>query len=235
MKVGTVTKVTVGAAAIVGLGFIGTHHFISSKENASPSVEIITSTSAPRTDFDRKKVVTAPRPANEPQISAEEMEQIENFFNQLEEADAQDLNVELAEVASPPETANSGSSETPETEVVSEPQDERLFGLTRSEIEAQIPVLEDEIRTNLTQAVELYTDLRSTDGIRPLPPGIAEWRDETWAEVKRLFQEVAYNEIPHYVSYLRVAGGENPLREGGWLSELMQPLPMQVSYDGTSP
>ena len=240
MKVGTVTKVTVGAAAIIGVAFIGVHHFISSMEDSSPSVEIVASTpshsinSVPRTDATRRAVAFR-RSADSPQISTEEMEQIENFFNQLEEADAQDLNVELAEVASPPETANSGSSETPETEVVSEPQEERIFGLTLSEIEAQIPVLEDEIRTNLTKAVELYTDLRSTDGFRPITREIAEWRDETWAEVKRLFQEVAYNKIPHYVSYLRVAGGENPLREGGWLSELMQPLPMQVSYDGTSP
>ena len=96
MKVGTVSKITVSVAAIVGLGVIGTHHFISSMEDSSPSVEIITSTAAPRTDSTRKRVVTTPRPANEPQISAEEMEQIEGFFAQLETADAQE-SVEIPE------------------------------------------------------------------------------------------------------------------------------------------
>ena len=237
MKIGTVPKITVSAAAIIGLGVIGTHHFILSKEESSPSVEIVTSKpsesthSVARTDSTPKRAASAPQPANEPQISAEAMEQIESFFAQLEEIDAQDL--EKTEEALPSEMDNVVPLDTYEIEVVSEPQEERFFGLALSEIEAEIPILEEEIRTNLTQAVELYADLRSTDGIGNLPE-IAEWRDETWAEVKRLFKEVARQKIPHYVSYLRVTGGENPLREGGWLSELMEPLPMKVSYGGTS-
>ena len=85
-------------------------------------------------------------------------------------------------------------------------------------------MLEEEIRTNLTQAVTLYKDLISTDGMAGSSQEIAEWRDETWAEVKQLFQETARQKIPRYTSYLNVIGGENPLREGGWLSELMEPL-----------
>ena len=235
MKIGTVPKITIGAAAIIGIAFIGTHHFISPKEDSPPSVEIITSTSTPPTDFARKRLVTPPRPANKPQITAEEMQQIEGFFAQLEEADALNLNVEIDKDDSPSESVNSGFLGTSETEVVSETQEIRFFGLTLSEIEAQIPVLEEEIRTNLTQAVELYTDLRSTDGTRPIPPKLGAWRDETWAEVKRLFEEAAYQKIPRYVSYLRIVGEDNPLREGGWLSELMDPLPMGVSYEGSSP
>ena len=84
-------------------------------------------------------------------------------------------------------------------------------------------MLEEEIRTNITQAVELYTDLRATDGTAREFPEIAEeigeWRDETWAEVKRLFNETAQTKIPYYVSYLGVLGEDNPLRQGGWLSE----------------
>lgn len=235
MKIGTVPKITVGAAAIIGLGLIGTHHFILSKEDSSPSVEIVTPTLAPQTNFTRKRTVTAPQPENKPQISAEEMQRIENFFAQLEEAHALNLNVEIDEEASPPETVNSESLETSEIEVVSEPHEKRFFGLTLSEIEAQIPVLEEEIRTNLTEAVELYTDLTNTDGTRPFTPELAEWRDETWAEVKRLFNETANEKIPRYVSYLRIVGEDNPLRDGGWLSELMDPLPMGVSYEGSSP
>ena len=142
--------------------------------------------------------------------------------------------VEMAEgEASPAEMNNEATAATSESEAVSAPQEERFFGLTRSEIEAQIPVLEEEIRTNLTRAVTLYKALITTDGMAGSPE-IAKWRDETWAEVKQLFQEATSRQkIPRYVSYLRVTGGENPLREGGWLSELMEPLPMRVTY-GTS-
>ena len=235
MKIGTASKITVGAAAIIGLAVIGTHHFISSKDESSPTVEIITSTSAPRSVFTRKERVTVPRASNEPEITAEEMRQIENFFAQLEEVESQNLNVETDKEDSQPESVNGGFLETSETEVVSETQEKRFFGLTLSEIEAQIPVLEEEIRTNLTQAVELYTDLLSTNGTRPMPPKLVAWRDETWAEVKRLFNETANEKIPRYVSYLRIVGEDIPLREGGWLSELMEPLPMGVTYEGSSP
>ena len=98
MKVGTVPKITVSAAAIIGLGVIGTHHFILSKEDTSPSVEIVTSTpshsinSVPRTDATRRAVVS-PRSADSAQISVAEMEQIERFFSQLDAADAQDIEI----------------------------------------------------------------------------------------------------------------------------------------------
>ena len=93
MKVGTVPKITAGAIAIIVLAFIGTRQFISSKEDSSPSVEIVTSTestnSVGQTDATRKNALTAPSREDKPQISAEEMEQIEDFFAQLDEADAQ--------------------------------------------------------------------------------------------------------------------------------------------------
>lgn len=125
---------------------------------------------------------------------------------------------------------------TPFTDVETDttPEEERFFGLTLAELEEKIPVLEEEIHTNLTKAVELYTELRSTDGMAQKSPEIAAWRDETWAEVKRLFHEASRQKIPRYVSYLTVTGGDNPLLPGGWISELMEPLPMRVTYGGTS-
>lgn len=126
------------------------------------------------------------------------------------------------------------STET-ETESVTEPEEERFYGLTLAEIEEKIPVLEAEIRTNLTKAVELYTELRSTDGMASKSPEIAAWRDKTWKEVKRLFHDVSHTgKIMNYTSYLKVTGGANPLLPGGWISELMEPLPMRVTYNGTS-
>ena len=91
MKVGTVPKITAGAVAIIILAFIGTRHFITSKEDSSPSVEVVTSapTESAQTDAALKGVVTAPVREDKPQISAEEMQQIEDFFAQLDEADVQ--------------------------------------------------------------------------------------------------------------------------------------------------
>lgn len=131
------------------------------------------------------------------------------------------------------------ASDTTEALVVSEPKEERFFGLTLAEIEERIPVLEAEIRTNLTKAVELYTELMDADaeyrrvhGRKEYPPEFGKWRVETWQEVKRLFYEVAHGKkILPYVSYLKLTGRENPLRPGGWLNELLEPLPMGVTID----
>ena len=136
MKVGTFSKFTVGATAIIGIAVIGIHQFISSKED-SPSVEIVTSTSSGPTHLVNRRdavrrTVKASRRARpvEPQISTEEMELIERFFAELEE-DVNDL--EKTEEAAPSEMDNEVILDTPETEVVSESQEERFFGLTLSE------------------------------------------------------------------------------------------------------
>ena len=129
---------------------------------------------------------------------------------------------------------NIPSAET-ESESGTEPEEERFFGLTLAEIEEKIPVLEEEIRTNLTKAVELYAELTSTDGMAGKSPEIAAWRDETWKEVKRLFHDVSHTgKIMRYTSYLKVTGGDNPLLPGGWISELMEPLPMRVTPGSAS-
>lgn len=123
------------------------------------------------------------------------------------------------------------TSTSADAEIRSVPQSEkRFFGLTLAEIEEKIPELEDEIRTNLTKASELYTELRSTDGTAGMSPRIAVWRDETWQEVQRLYQDVANTgKILRYRSYLRVTGVEkDPILPGGWIYALMEPLPMRV-------
>lgn len=129
------------------------------------------------------------------------------------------------------------TSTSADAEIRSVPQSEkRFFGLTLAEIEEKIPELEDEIRTNLTKAAELYAELRSTDGTAGMSPRIATWRDETWQEVKQLFQDLAYTgKILRYRSFLKVTGVEgDPILPGGWIYELMEPLPMRVTPGGTS-
>ena len=131
---------------------------------------------------------------------------------------------------------NNRTSTSVDAETPSIPQSEkRFFGLTLAEIEAKIPELEEEIRTNLIKASALYTELRNTDGTAGMSPRIATWRDETWKEVQRLFHDVANTgKILRYRSYLRVTGVEkDPILPGGWIYALMEPLPMRVTPSST--
>ena len=151
--------------------------------------------------------------------------------------DSEDLTPQDTQLSeSEGQTKENTPSTGTETENPSESKEERFFGLTLAEIEERIPVLEKEIRTNLTKAVELYTELRSTDGIAGKSSELIAWRDETWQEVKRLFHEVSHTgKIARYTSYLKVTGvEENPLLPGGWIYELTEPLPMRVTPGGTS-
>ena len=106
MKIGTVPKIAVGVIVIVALAFIGSRQLISPGEDSSPSVEVTASTTnkldqpVAGIDATRRKLVTVPSRAEEPQISTEEMEQIEDFFAQLEADDAQSDTGQLAEAES---------------------------------------------------------------------------------------------------------------------------------------
>ena len=106
MKIGTIPKIAVGVIAIIVIAFIGSRQLLSPQEDSLPSVEVTASTTnkldqpVAGIDATRRKLVTVPSRAEEPQISTEEMEQIEDFFAQLEADDAQSDTGQLAEAES---------------------------------------------------------------------------------------------------------------------------------------
>ena len=105
MKIGTVPKITVGVIALIALAFFGSRQLLSPEEDSSQSVEVTASTAdKPEQsvlDTDRRRsVINSLSRADEPQISAEEMGQIEEFFAQLDDADAQSDTGQLAEAES---------------------------------------------------------------------------------------------------------------------------------------
>ena len=106
MKIGTAPKIMVGVIAIIVIAFIGSRQLLSPEKDSSALVEVTSSKpnqaeqSAPVTDTNRRNMVAAPSRVDEPEISAEEMGQIEDFFAQLEEADAQLDTGQLTEVES---------------------------------------------------------------------------------------------------------------------------------------
>ena len=126
MKIGTAPKITVGVIAIIALAFIGSRHLLSPEEDSSLSVEVTSSKplqaeqSASVTDTEPRNVVTVPSLADEPQISTEEMEQIEDFFTQLETADSKS-ETETPQLATGVEVnQNSEEDYTPDSSETSE-------------------------------------------------------------------------------------------------------------------
>lgn len=118
-----------------------------------------------------------------------------------------------------------------ESITLSPPEQKHIQGLTLSEIKEKLPELEEEIRTKLTRAVELYTELLKTDGLAVMTPEIAVWRDETWKEIKDLFNDVSdTGKALRYTFFLMEVGEQNPLIPGGWIHELIKPLPMGIQY-----
>ena len=103
MKIGTVPKITVGTIAVVALVFIVLNQLKSPEENLSLSDKIVQSMpnesirSVEQTDDARESTVTSSLTEDKPQISAEEMGQVEDFFAQLETDDAQSGTRQLAE------------------------------------------------------------------------------------------------------------------------------------------
>ena len=103
MKIGTAPKITVGAIAIIALVFIGLHQLKSPEENLSLSERVVESMpnesihSVAQTDNARKSTAVTSLSEDKPQISTEEMEQIEDFFAQLEADDTQSNTGQLAE------------------------------------------------------------------------------------------------------------------------------------------
>ena len=143
MKVGTVPKITAGIVAIIVIAFIGTRQFISSKEKSPPSVEVVTSTPidsansvAQRDATPREDVVPSLSREDKPQISAEEMGQIEDFFAQLDEADAQS-ETNTPQFPTDPEVAkNTDENVTTDTDAIADDIEQSAEDVMNDYVEA---------------------------------------------------------------------------------------------------
>lgn len=227
LKVGTVSKFTVGATAIIGITVIGIHQFISSKEG-SPSVEIVTSTSsAPTHSVTRRdaarKTVKASRRARAvvPQISTEEMERIERFFAQLEE-DLHDS--EKTVQASPSEMDNEVILDTSETEVVSESQEARFAESPRSETEAQIQTLKTEITSLLFDYEDAVNQLKVLSNQPYTDPDVVS----RYVVARR---ETGDQIMHKSVLYQILTGDHDAIYPGGWIYELGKTVGFEIRHE----
>lgn len=93
MKIGTVPKISIGVMVVIVLVFIGSRQLLSPDEDSAPSAKALapndekSTPSGAKVNAAREEKVAGAPLETEPKFSAEEMEQIEDFFAQLEADD----------------------------------------------------------------------------------------------------------------------------------------------------
>ena len=95
MKIGTVPKITIGVIAVIALAFIGSRQLLSPEKDSVPSAKAVAPTdekpaaSGGEVNAAREDKAAESSLETEPEFSAEEMEQIERFFAELDAGDEQ--------------------------------------------------------------------------------------------------------------------------------------------------
>ena len=94
VKIGTVSKITIGVIAVIALAFIGSRQLLSPEKDSTSSAKALAPTDekppplGAEGNAAREEKAAPSSLETESQFSAEEMEQIEDFFAQLEADDA---------------------------------------------------------------------------------------------------------------------------------------------------
>ena len=223
MKVGTVPKITAGAVVIIVLAVIGARQFISSREDSSPSVEVVASTpnettnSVTQTDATHKGTVTAPSREDKPQISVEEMQHIEDFFAQLDEADAQS-GVDTSQLPSESgtESSTTGTNASVESTGLSaeELMDFYVEAYKNLDFEAMLPYVTSTARYEVEAGIQMFSggiqEAVLNNIVNHLPEGMPE--DKT-NEVMQLMEETMHDPMfqeimQSIISQVEVVGSE---------------------------
>ncbi len=196
MKFGTVPKIIAGAVAIIVLAVIGTLWLISASEDLTPEVEVVMSSpnefsdSVTQTDTARKDAVTAPLREEKPQISAEEMQQIEDFFAQLESADLQS---EMGTPQSPTDTVvaqNTDGQITTDTDVFAEDIEQSAEDVMSTfvkafkimDFEAMAPLMTGVAKERFNEAAAMGFPLMAPENAPDMPAEMRQVVEQTVLE-----------------------------------------------------
>ncbi|MDE0503693.1 MAG: sigma-70 family RNA polymerase sigma factor [Candidatus Poribacteria bacterium] len=209
MKIGTFPKVTVGVIAILVIAFIGSRQLMYPKEPQSSSAKALGPTEEKRASSGGE-VYTAREEKDpgaaletEPELSAEEMEQIERFFAELDAADAQSdesLPVDVDEHnGNEPEAFDTDDEQSPEdimnayVEAYKNANFESLLplvtGTAREGIEGTLRMFSGEMPEEiLNEAADLLSETMSEEEISN---GMAMYREMIQGpEVRAMMQEM---------------------------------------------
>jgi len=120
----------------------------------------------------------------------------------------------------------------------------RNFGLTRAEIKARLPVMEEEIKTEMFRIIDITNKLAdvSTKPGEKWGPEKEKWIRETHSEVMKAWLDLVDGKLKLYQDYKITTGDIKGLiadtSEGGWICEMQKLLhpdliPVRIGQAGT--
>jgi hypothetical protein len=111
----------------------------------------------------------------------------------------------------------------------------RNFGLTRAEIKARLPVMEEEIKTEMFRIIDNTNKLVDVvqSGQNRIDPEMDKWCRETSNEVQKAWDDLAETKLDLYQKY-KIATGDikgiiADTSEGGWICEMQKLLEPNIT------
>ena len=185
MKIGTAPKITVGAIGIVALIFVGVHQIILPKFGASKNTVTSVQTEAPSEELAETDANQETEEGKtQHQISDQDMEQINNFFAQFDDAEAQS-EAEAAPPSTESETElaiTNTDAESEDTQAAKALMNSYLEACKNLDFEALLPLVTGTAKKNLEVASRILNikpltrdDIMNTlDNMPNLPEGVSE-------------------------------------------------------------
>jgi len=121
----------------------------------------------------------------------------------------------------------------------------RNFGLTRAEIKARLPVMEEEIKTEMFRIIDntnKLADVLAQPVVGQWEPEKEKWIRETQSEVQKAWLDLVDGKLKLYQDYKITTGDIKGLiadtSEGGWICEMQKLLhpdliPVRIGQAGT--
>jgi RNA polymerase sigma-70 factor (ECF subfamily) len=218
LKIKIIIAVTTAVIILSGSGVIVWHYQRSQQEKSAigQELQLLPKTNTVLTT--EKHPVKKISSISQKDRKREDKEEVATNLNTSEEAENHVLM----------EGANDKAQKTvdPKKEILA-------FGLTREEIAARIPVIEEEIKTEMTRIINIGNQIQEyiRTGQNRTDDAIDKWCAEADREVQKAWMDLYNTKIQLYISYRVQLEGKNlkfPLTKGGSLYEMIQLLPFNV-------
>ena len=231
MKIGTGAKVTIGVISVLVVGFV-----VFQIATRQPDQEVLpprqtmqeTSVKSPRI------AVTGQQEPGEKGIQT----QIENITASPDSPKEAMTEVEAEEFLTFLDQLDSEKVVDPQVGS----QDEgfiRRFGMTRAEIVARIPILEEEIKIEMLRLSSIANELMDiTQSGQEIDDETDKWCAEADKEVKRAWLDLTRGKVHLYTQYRLQVDREGiwvDRAPGGWFYEMQKTIPMPVRPTTLSP
>ena len=202
MKIGTVPKITIGVIAVIALAFIGSRQLLSPEKDSTPSAKTLAPTdekpapSSAEVNAAREEKAAGTPLETEPEFSAEEMEQIEDFFAQLEADDVQ------SEETLPANADERGriDSEVFDTDDEQSPEDlmnAYVEAYKNANFEALLPLVTGTAREGIERALRIFSGEMPEEILNGAADLLSETMSEEEISNAMAMSREMYREIIH--------------------------------------